>query len=57
MNVSELIQALTALGTPDAPVHVEGCDCINPASGVEVQPASPAYVLITANLEAEACPL
>lgn len=36
MTVAELIEALSKVD-PSLPVKAEGCDCINPASGVSVE--------------------
>lgn len=35
MTVQELIDALMAVEDKDKLVDVEGCDCINPATGVD----------------------
>ena len=49
MTVAELIAALQQVEDKTRPVKLEGCDCINPAKGVDPDDLAPS-VLITAVL-------
>ena len=48
MTVAELIELLQKM-PQDARVEAEGCDCINPVSGVSMQSAE-RYVLLDVDL-------